>query len=922
MSRKSSYGQGHVVLCIWAFLVGFLFTLPGCEDEPVQRDYPRVKTLEVTNITSEGALFEAEVTETGSGMISEHGFVWSLNNPGLENDNKVFLGPLSGEGQFTAEIRSTLSEGNTYEVTAFVRSGEYTVYGNTVEFKSLGSLGPEITGFFPERALCGDTILIRGRNFSWVKASNVVRFNNATAIVCDQVADTVLKVVVPFTISATENIVSVEIAGNRSTYTQKSLTVDLPEIESFSPAEVHWGDTVEIFFRNLRNVDNLQFLIGNMHLLPIEPYDGNSVRIIVPPIADLDLASISFSAGGGTFSWDDPFTILPPSITRIYPATAFRPDTVTIYGFFSTDLQQTEVLFGTHPATVLSVTRDSLKVIVPGSLTESPVSITYRYRQFVFTTVPVFYLSPPEIASISPMSDYVGGVVTITGKNFINYYTTVKFNDIESQVISATDTRIQCYAPGNYSGEAVVSVTVCGSSTVYGEPFTLTNPEITSFYPSHGSPGDTLTIGGTNLNNVYRFLIAMDPDHPEQGGYDCDFVSGNSTTAKVIIPSREFTSGPVTAWAWRDWVESYLATEEIFQVDAPVINSFSPVSGRAGTEVTVTGLNFSKVNEYNVVRINGTEATVTSCSRNEIKFLMPAVPEGNYRISLSVCGHTVTSGNEFEYISPWKRLPDLPFQNNSFTMDFGDEVFVAAPVAGQVLTLYKFVPGTGTFVSAGQLNTSMYFFERPVVKGDKAYMLAFTYEASQFLIFDRNTKSFTAVTAPPGRLSTHISMMDGDSVLYAGGGLWKTYSGYYINEFWKYVPAAQTWTRLNDLPFNCMGSNFFTVDGRNFAISTDKKIWEYFPVSDTWSTVSVYPGPGAYNMMMVVCNGRVYLGHGAYGNNQIFSWDPALNSWDEIENELPYDRASPVDFEYEGKIYFGGGIDWRVDFWRYDPAKE
>jgi len=921
MSRKSSYVQGHSAFCVWACIAGFLLTLAGCEDEPVQRDYPRVKTLEVSNITSEGALFTAEVYEPGSGEITEHGFVWALSRPGLEYDNRIFLGTLSGTGQFTTEVRSTLSEGLIYQVAAFVRSGEYTVYGNTVEFMSMGSMGPEITGFSPERALCGDTILIRGRNFSWVRTFNIVRFNDVTASVCEPVTDTVMKVVVPFTISSSENIVSVEIAGNRATYTQKKLIVDLPEIESFSPVEVHWGDTVEIFFRNLRQVENLYFMIGNMHLMPIEPYDGRSVRIIVPPVSDLDLMSMSFKVGGGTFSWDDPFTLLPPSITGISPATAFRPDTVTIYGFFNTDLQNTEVLFGTHPATVVSVTRDSLKVIVPGSLTESPVSITYRYRQFEFTTVPIFSLSPPVIESVSPMSDYVGGVVTITGKNFINYYTTVKFNDIESQIISATDTRIQCYAPGNYTGEAVISVTVCGSATVYGDPFNLTNPEITSFYPSHGSPGDTLTIEGTNLNNIYRFFIAMDPDHPEHGGYDCDFVSGNSTTAKVIIPSREFTSGPVTAWAWRDWVESYLATEEILQIDAPVISSFSPVSGRAGTEVTVTGVNFSRVNEYNLVRINGVEATVTSCSRNEIKFLMPALPEDNYGISLSICGHTVTSANEFEYSSPWKRLPDLPFQNNSFTMDFGDDIFVAAPIAGQVVTLYKFVPGSGTFVSSGQFNTTMYYFERPVVKGDKAYTFAFNYDASQFLIFDRNTMAFSTVTAPPGRLSTHISLMDGDSVIYAGGGLWMTYSGSYINEFWKYAPATETWTRLNDLPFNTMRSSFFTVNGRNFAISLDRQVWEYSPVTDTWSPVSEYPGPGIYSMMMVVNNGRVYLGHGAYGNNQIYSWDPALNSWDELENELPYDRASPVDFEYDGMIYFGGG-DQKIDFWMYDPTKE
>ena len=312
-----------------------------------------------------------------------------------------------------------------------------------------------------------------------------------------------------------------------------------------------------------------------------------------------------------------------------------------------------------------------------------------------------------------------------------------------------------------------------------------------------------------------------------------------------------------------------------------------------------------------------------SCDRNEIKFLMPAIPIGSYNISLSICGHNVTSVSEFENLSPWKRLPDLPFQYNSFTMDFGDDIYVAAPIAGREVTLYRFVPEDGTFVSSARFNTSMDFFERPVVKGDMAYMMAFNcYNTPQFLIFDRNTMSFSKISALPGGLSTHTSMMDGDSVLYAGGGRHMCYAGSDIREFWKYAPATEIWTRLNDLPFSCMKSSLFTVDARNFAISLDRKVWEYSPVTDTWSHVSVFPGPGIYSMMMVVCNGRVYLGHGAYGDNQIFSWDPSLNSWDELENELPYFRVSPVDFEYNGMVYFGGDDQGRIDFWMYDPTKE
>ncbi len=50
--------------------------------------------------------------------------------------------------------------------------------------------------------------------------------------------------------------------------------------------------------------------------------------------------------------------------------------------------------------------------------------------------------------------------------------------------------------------------------------------------------------------------------------------------------------------------------------------------------------------------------------------------------------------------------------NNSFTMDFGDEIFVAAPIAGQEVTLYKFVPQQAHSCLQVQFNTTMYSFEQ------------------------------------------------------------------------------------------------------------------------------------------------------------------------------------------------------------------
>lgn len=912
--------HGLLLLPVIACLSALSLLLTGCEDEPVQREYPRVRTLEVSNISPEGATFEGEVYDQGDAPISEHGFAWALNPSSIEYSNKVFLSGVDSSPRFTFNIISTLIKDKRYYVAAFVKSGEYTVYGNVVEFDSQGSHGPEITGFSPERVICGDTIIIRGRYFSMANGQNNVLFNKVTATVCDPVSDTLLHVVVPFTVSATENFLTVEVTGKSTTYTQKTLIIDRPEIESISPAQARWGDTISMSFRYLRKSDNIRFFMSKTQMVLVEAYDGKTTRAIVPYEADYSPMDVSFSANDTWFTYSGIFTLLPPLISSISPVEASWSDTITLYGVFNTNQASARVLFDETAGKIVSVSRDSIRVIVPDELPGTPAVLTYKYGNFTCSSTQLFSFSPPVIETVSPMSDYAGGMVTITGKYFKNYYTTVKFNDILSTIISVTDARIQCYAPGNLCGPAEISVTVGGKTTVFGQMFDLTNPSVVSFYPTHASPGDTITIEGLNLRNVNRFLVSIKPDNPAFGGYNFETVTQEQGLATAIVPSGDYTAGLVTAWAWRDWKESYLPGDEMFYIDAPLINSFSPSSGTVGTVVTISGEHFSLVPEYNRVTIGGTPAEILSCSRNEIIFRVPAISGSKFNISLSVCGHQVSSSGTFENNSPWRRLTDLPFSNNSFTMDFGDEVFVAAPVASSNVTLYKYVPGNYSFDYAGALHPSLYFFERPVVKGDMAYMTGYTYSTVKFLEFNRNTMSLSVVSDPPGKVSTHAILMDGDSVLYAGGGDSLTYSGYYMKEFWKYNLSSGTWKRLKDLPFHCMASSEFTISGRNFVISTDRKLWEYNPVTDTWSQISTYPGPGYGEMMNVVCNGRVYIGHGRYGDNQIYSYNPQTNSWDELLNELPPFRAKPVDFEYGGKIYFGGAFN--NDFWEYDPLLE
>lgn len=138
LSRSFSGLRSRKVKCFLVlFSVIILPFLYSCEDEPIKRDYPKVRTLEITNITENGATFVGEVYEEGNVVITEHGFVWSQSTPLVGSDNIKYLGPSGGTGQFNTEVGSALSEGIKYKVSAFVKAGDYLVYSNIVEFTSL-----------------------------------------------------------------------------------------------------------------------------------------------------------------------------------------------------------------------------------------------------------------------------------------------------------------------------------------------------------------------------------------------------------------------------------------------------------------------------------------------------------------------------------------------------------------------------------------------------------------------------------------------------------------------------------------------------------------------------------------------------------------------------------------------------------------
>lgn len=915
--------HGRALMFFLIIIPGLCLLLTGCEDETVKRDYPRVRTLDVTNITEEGALFNAEVFEAGNVGITEHGFTWSTGNPDIDNNDRVLLGTFDGTGRFSTEIRISLKAGLKYKVSAFIRAGDYTVYGNTTEFTSLGSLGPVITGFSPERVLCGDTVEIRGKHFSWVRDYNKVFFNNTSASVCDPVTDTVIHAVVPYSLAVSEQTVSLQISDSRATFADRKLMVDLPYIMEMNPVSAHWGDTVELTVKNLHTSPETRIWFGQIPVMPNGAFEGEKISFIIPWEADISENQLKITQGGGEFIFPSPFMLLPPVIDRICPETGAWSEDVMLLGSFNKLKENSSVRFGQYDARIVYSSRDTLIVKVPDNLDVSPAEVTYSYRQA--STKPVqFALKPPEIVSVSPMSGNAGTVMKIVCKNLKYGFVSVWLNDAETGFVTLggstyEDTYLESLIPGSFVGPATLRVTVCGQSDTWDQPVMVMNPHIVSFSPHSAVPGDTLTLVTENFVD-YSTWFSLSPNYQ----YTLQYLSRDGNNIRVLFTDLRYmasqgnASGPIYAVYSNNSVLSSIPSADHLVQPRPEIASVLPVNARHNDEVTLRGANFSLIREYNHVTVGGRKVTVTECSREELKFQMPNLPAGIYDVELLLGGYTITAAQRLTCLSPWERLPDLPFNNwEAFLMDFNGDILVAAAPDYQSTVvqrnIYRYDPVNGRFNKVDKTISCLASYFGLVVKGDRAYISRSNGTMPPVLdVFDKNTMTLSKVCDLPASGGYSYWLMDGDSILLAGLG----------SSHWKFNQASGRWTRMADLPGETNQGHVFTIGGRNFIMTSLGELYEYNAYEDRWIRKSspLFRYFYSEHSETVVCNNQAYICFNYSGEAQIAAYDPGSDSWEPINDvvfTLP--RSNVLGFSIGDRLLIGGGSNY-LDFWSFNTS--
>ena len=224
------------------------------------------------------------------------------------------------------------------------------------------------------------------------------------------------------------------------------------------------------------------------------------------------------------------------------------------------------------------------------------------------------------ISSFYPPLGSGGDQVTINGSGFYPGTLIVRFNgvqDTNAYASAADGTIILSRVPYNAPlGAGRISVTVNGNSASSLQDFTVIGPGpyITNFNPVAGSPGTTVFIDGVHFTNPDSTPSATNAYFNGKAG--ANFFAQSDIRILVDAPAG-VTTGPISV---RSRLGTNTTSTNFFA--SPVITGFSPTTGRAGTNVLVTGTNFLGTFAMAFGGIN--TSTFTVLSNNAILVTVPA----------------------------------------------------------------------------------------------------------------------------------------------------------------------------------------------------------------------------------------------------------------------------------------------------------
>lgn len=392
--------------------------------------------------------------------------------------------------------------------------------------------------------------------------------------------------------------------------------------------------------------NSLQLFINDT-IVPINSSQLKELKFIVPEVNVAAEATLYVKTQFGSSSTYT-VTFLPPGarLKSVHPPQAGVLEQIRIYGTYLNSTESIVFESGNDLYDTVPVikTDQYVELVIPARIPIGAAGIKVVPQDDNADPLPFNIIPAPRNIILDPAKSGRGSIIRIRGE-FLDYLEYVLFGKDTAEVLTATNEAIEVRVPENATADFVY-VKTNGGMTKSEVKFALTeSPAIVSLDKYRAKISEEINVTGTFLEDVFEVKFVDVP---------ATIISQTATTIKTRVPERA-RSGKIVLTGPGGTKESEFDFEV---VDAPVISSFSPASGVAGTKLTINGLHLSGVD---VVKLGLTELKIIEGTRTD-NLIEAEVTVGASTNALYVSGpggsfetsevFTITGGIEITSVTP------------------------------------------------------------------------------------------------------------------------------------------------------------------------------------------------------------------------------------------------------------------------------
>ncbi|GAA4449911.1 hypothetical protein GCM10023189_09720 [Nibrella saemangeumensis] len=448
---------------------------------------------------------------------------------------------------------------------------------------------PVLASVVPVNGLPGSRVTLTGDFLDKVKS---IRFGEVPVSEITPTSPQEVVVTVPATIPRGPVTVTVDTEGGSST--GEFIVTGTPEVTSFTPKRAKTGTELVIQGRNL--LDGVVRINGQLTDKDQTQVRDTEIRTVIPTTATTGKISITVFERVQATSADTLFIVAAPVINAngLSITEGIAGDKLTLTGQNLRDV--TNVSFGTLTAVFKVLSDTQLDVTVPerSQVGEVPVTVsgiggsTTSQQAFLFIQIPASLVFTPSRTGR-------GKEVVITGQN-LHRITDVTVNGKTAMIVRRTEgTEVRVTVPVDATTGLVAVTNRAGTATTTRSLTVVQKAVVTSF-TSSTMVGGRVIIKGNYLQDASVFFT---------GSRTAAIADGrNEETELWVKVPADAQTGPLTVT--NESGETTTTPESFTVLRLPSALEFTPKTGKAGDEVTLTGQNLTAVKD---IRFGGGKST-------------------------------------------------------------------------------------------------------------------------------------------------------------------------------------------------------------------------------------------------------------------------------------------------------------------------